>query len=164
MVIATTAPIDPLVLRDRAAARIDPAPPVPATAPMWGAIPSVVNMTTWLWVTEDWAPVEEEESQGFVTVIVQARPVDTVWTMGDGTTVVCANGPGVPWTPGMSDADTYCSHTFSAAAADLAGSATIKWTFRWWLNGNDMGDFGDFTRTTDVGFDVIEIQAIETGR
>ena len=86
--------------------------------------------------------------QGLVTVVVQARPVQTAWDTGDGATVVCANGPGVAWAPGMADADTYCSHTFAAAGDDLAGSATSTWTFRWWLNGNDMGDFGDFTRTT----------------
>ncbi|MEZ5379650.1 MAG: hypothetical protein R2733_24340 [Acidimicrobiales bacterium] len=164
LVIGTTAPVDPLTLRDIAAARIDPEPPTPATSPMWGEVASVVNMSTWLWVTDDWEPVEEEESQGFVTVVVQARPVETSWDTGDGTTVVCANGPGVPWAPGMASDDTYCSHTFTAAGTGLAGSATTTWTFRWWLNGNDMGDFGDFTRTTPISFDVTEIQAIETGR
>ncbi|MCP3858926.1 MAG: hypothetical protein GY704_04680 [Phycisphaeraceae bacterium] len=163
LVIGTTPPVDPLTLRDIAAARIDPEPPTPATAPMWGEVPSVVNMTTWLWLTDDWEPVEEQESEGFVTVVVQARPVETAWETGDGATVVCPNGPGVAWSAGMADGDTYCSHTFAAAGSGLAGSATTTWTFRWWLNGNDMGDFGDFTRTTPVAFDVTEIQAIETG-
>ena len=131
---------------------------------MWSEVPSVVNLTTWLWITDDWNPVEEQEAQGFVTVVVQARPVETTWETGDGTTVTCPNGPGVAWSPGMGDGDTYCSHTFSAAGTGLAGSATTRWTFRWWLNGNDMGDFGDFTRTTAITFDVTEIQAIETGR
>ncbi len=142
---------------------LDPEPPTPATAPMWSEVPSVVNMQTWLWITDVWEPIEEEESEGFVTVVVQARPVETEWNMGDGATVSCKNGPGVPWAPGMGDQDTYCSHTYEAAGTELAGSATTNWIFRWWLNGNDMGDFGDFTRTTSVGFEVTEIQAIETG-
>ncbi len=163
LVLGTTEPIDPTVLRDIAAARIDPAPPTPATAPMWSEIPSVVNLSTWLWVTDEWEPLEEQESRGFVTVVVQARPVETVWAMGDGTTVTCPNGPGIEWLPGMDDSQTYCSHTFETSGAELQGSATLHWTFRWWLNGNDMGDFGDFTRETGIGFDVAEIQAIETG-
>ena len=39
----------------------------------------------------------------------------------------------------------------------------MHWTVRWWLNGADMGDFGDFTRETPITFAVTEIQAIETG-
>jgi len=163
LVLGITPPVDPLVLRDIAAARIDPNPPTPATSPMWGEVPAVVNMPTWLWLADDWEPVEEQESQGFVTVVVQARPVETVWEMGDGTAVTCSNGPGVEWSAGMDDSQTYCSHTFTASTEGLQGAATLRWTFRWWLNGNDMGDFGDFTRTTAIGFDIAEIQALETG-
>jgi len=162
LVLAATPPVDPLVLRDAAAARIDPNPPTPATSPMWGEVPAVVNLPTWLWLTDDWEPIEEQESQGFVTVVVQARPIETVWEMGDGTTVTCPNGPGVEWSPGMNDSQTYCSHIFTASGAELQGTATLRWTFRWWLNGNDMGDFGDFTRATAIQFDVAEIQVLET--
>lgn len=162
LVIGTTTPVDPIVLRDIAAARIDPEPPTPVSSPMWSEIPAVVHLPTWLWVTDDWEPIEEQESQGFVTVVVQARPIETVWTMGDGTSVICLNGPGVEWAPGLDDSQTYCSHTFESSASGLNGNATLQWTFRWWLNGNDMGDFGDFTRETPITFDVAEIQAIET--
>lgn len=163
LVLGTTPPVDPTVLRDVAAARIDPDPPVAATSPMWGEVPSVVHLPTWLWLTDDWEPIEEQESEGFVTVVVQARPVETVWTMGDGTSVTCLNGPGVEWAPGLDDSQTYCSHTFTSSAEGVAGTATLHWTFRWWLNGNDMGDFGDFTRETAIAFDVAEIQVLETG-
>ncbi len=163
LVIGTTTPVDPTVLRDIAAARIDPEPPTPASSPMWSEIPSVVRLRTWLWVADDWVPIEEQESQGFVTVVVQARPVETVWAMGDGTDVICPNGPGVEWAAGLDDSDTYCSHTFESAASGLDGTATLRWTFRWWLNGNDMGDFGDFVRATSMTFDITEIQAIESG-
>ena len=162
LVIGTTPPVDPTVLRDVAAARINPDPPTPASAPMWSEIPAVVHLPTWLWITDDWVPIEEQESQGFVTVVVQARPVETVWDMGDGGSVTCPNGPGVEWSPGLDDSQTYCSYTFESSGAALVGNVTLRWTFRWWLNGNDMGDFGDFTRVAAIGFDVAEIQAIET--
>ena len=129
---------------------------------MWGDVPAVVHLPTWLWLTDAWEPVEEQEARGFVTVFVQARPVESVWVMGDGETVTCSNGPGAEWSPGADDSQTYCSHTFSTAATGLQGSVTVRWTFRWWLNGNDMGDFGDFERTTPITFDVTEIQAVET--
>lgn len=162
LVIGTTVPVDPTVLRDAAAARIDPQPPTAASSPMWSEVPALVNLPTWLWIADEWEPIEEQESQGFVTVVVQARPVETVWTLGDGTTVHCPNGPGVEWSPGLDDSQTYCSHTFESSATGLSGDATLHWTFRWWLNGNDMGDFGTFTRETPLTFDVVEIQAIET--
>lgn len=163
LVIGTTPPVDPTVLRDIAADRIDPEPPTPASAPMWSEIPSVVHLPTWLWITDDWEPLEEQETEGFVTVVVQARPIETTWALTDGTTVTCENGPGIEWTPESVEGSTYCSHTFTDAADLIDGTVTMHWTFRWWLNGADMGDFGDFTRETPITFAVTEIQAIETG-
>ena len=162
LVIETSPPIDPLVLRDRARDRIDPEPPIPMTAPMWGEIPAVVHLPTWLWIDDDWEPIEESESQGLVTVVVQARPMQTAWELGDRGGVVC-DGPGVEWAPGMGDDATDCAYTFDTAGSGVGSAVTVQWTFRWWLNGNDMGDFGDLTTTTDFVVDVAEIQAIETG-
>ena len=163
LVIGTTPPVDPLALRDIAADRIDPDPPTPASAPLWSDVPSVVQLPTWLWITDEWEPIEEEESEGFVTVVVQARPIETTWDLADGTTITCENGPGIEWTPGAAEGSTYCSHTFEEAAAGLVGTVTMHWTFRWWLNGADMGDFGDLPVETSIAFDVTEIQAIESG-
>lgn len=161
LVLEATPPIDPLVLRDRARDRINPEPPTPMTAPMWGEIPAVVQMATWLWVDDEWEPIEESESQGLVTVVVQARPVHTNWELGARGGIVC-DGPGVEWTPGMGDDATDCAFTFDTAGAGLPSQVSLQWTFRWWLNGNDMGDFGDVTETTAFTLDVTEIQAIET--
>ena len=161
LVIETSPPIDPLVLRDRARDRIDPEAPVPMTAPMWGEIPAVVQLPTWLWVDGEWEPIEESESQGLVTVVVQARPVQVAWALGEHGGVTC-DGPGTEWAPGLGEDATDCAYTFDASGAGVASAATVQWTFRWWLNGNDMGDFGDLTVTTDFAIDVAEIQAIET--
>jgi hypothetical protein len=162
LVIETSPPVDPTVLRDRAVARINPNRPSPASAPMWSEIPAVVNLPTWLWVTDPWEPIEETESRGFVTVVVQARPVSSTWAMGDGGGTVCV-GPSVEWAPGLVDSATDCSYTYDAAGAGLTATVSVQWTFHWWLNGNDMGDFGDVSLDTAFGVDVAEIQAIETG-
>ena len=161
LVLETSPPINPIVLRDRARDRIDPEPPVPMTAPMWDEIPAVVQLPAWLWIDGDWEPIEESESQGLVTVVVQARPVQVAWALGERGGVVC-DGPGTRWSPDLSDEATDCAYTFDAAEADVASSAAVQWTFRWWLNGNDMGDFGDLTVTSGFTIDVAEIQAIET--
>lgn len=162
LVIETSPPIDPTVLRDRARDRINPDPPTPATAPMWDQIPAVVNLPTWLWVADDWEPIEETESQGFVTVVVQARPVDTTWEPGDGAEIIC-DGPGVEWAPGMADDATDCTYTYRGSGSTLTASVSVRWVFHWWLNGNDMGDFGELPVTATFTVDVAEIQAIETG-
>ena len=161
LVIETSPPIDPLVLRDRARDRIDPNPPAPMTAPMWGEIASVVHMPTWLWVDGEWEPIEESESQGLVTVVVQARPVQTAWALGEHGGVIC-EGPGTAWEPGLGEDATDCGYTFDVSGSGVASAASVEWVFRWWLNGNDMGDFGDLIVTTDFTIDVAEIQAIET--
>ena len=116
---------------------------------MWDEIPAVVNLPTWLWVTDDWDPIEESESQGFVTVVVQARPVDTTWDPGDGAQVIC-DGPGVEWAPGMPDDATDCTYTYRGSGSTLTASVTVRWVFHWWLNGNDMGDFGELPVTADL--------------
>ena len=165
-VIETSPPVDPLVLRQRAEDRIDPDPPTPATAPMWDAFPAAVNLPTWLWLEDDWEPQEESETEGFVTVVVQARPVEVTWELGDGV-VVCETG-GVAWAPGMADSLSDCLYTFENSSAGQAGeayeaSATVRWVFHWWLNGVSLGDYDEFTLTTPFAIAVAEIQAIETG-
>jgi hypothetical protein len=163
LVIGDGPPVDPLVLRDRAASRINPEPPTPFTSPPWNEIPSVVQMPTWLWLADgDWVTAEESERANYVTVAVQARPVDHTWVFGDGSAVVCPNGPGVAWWSGAPESGTYCSHVFTEANAQgYAASVTVRWVFHWWLNGNDMGDFGELTRVSSFTVPVSEIQAIE---
>ena len=164
-VIETSPPVDPLVLRQIAEDRINPDPPTPATAPMWDAFPAAVNLPTWLWITDPWEPQEESETEGFVTVVVQARPVEVTWALGDGV-VLCDSG-GVEWSPGMDDALTDCLYTFENSSASQPGkayatSATVRWVFHWWLNGVSLGDYDEFELTTPFAIAVAEIQAIET--
>ena len=163
LVIGDGPPVDPVVLRDRAAARIDPVLPTPLTSPPWDEIPSVVHMPIWMWLPPgEWLVAEESEVANFVTVVVQARPADHTWVFGDGSTVVCADGPGVAWSPGRDGSEASCSHLFTQANPDgYAASVTVRWVFHWWLNGNDMGDFGELARESTFVVPVSEIQVIE---
>jgi len=160
------APVDPVALRDEAAARINPPAPSLGTSPPFDQFPAIVQMSTWLWITDPWVTDVESESQGGVSVIVVARPDHVTWTFGDGGIVVCF-GPGVAWQSGMSnEATTDCSYTFTHTSAGLPDSrydatATVTWVFSWTLNGVDEGDFGSFDATSGFSIEVGEIQVIE---
>jgi len=160
-------PVDPEVLRDRAAARIDLVPPEIGTSPDFSEFPAIVQMETWLWTTDVWETKHDFEEQGFLRVDVYARPDNITWTFGDGNQVVCA-GPGVEWTPSADYGGTYCSHTFTSSSSGLpnsayTASATLSWVFSWSINTVDQGDFGTVTQTTDFLIQVGEIQAVESG-
>lgn len=160
-------PVDPEVLRDAAAARIDIDPPNIDSNPPFDERPTVVNFETWLWTTDAWEVKYESESAGFILVEVFARPDNIVWRFGDGGETVCF-GPGTPWSEAAHAAGTECSHTFTSSTAGqpgsaTAGTATLTWVFSWAINGADQGDFGVFEATTPFSIQVGEIQAVETG-
>ncbi|MCH8899433.1 MAG: hypothetical protein IH942_02930 [Acidobacteria bacterium] len=159
------APVDPVALRDEAAARINPPAPSLGTSPPFDQWPAIVQMPTWLWITDPWVTDVEAESQGGVSVVVAARPDRVTWTFGDGGSVVCF-GPGVAWQSGLSEDATDCSYTFTHTSAGLPDSrydatATVTWVFSWTLNGVDQGDFGSFDATSSFSIEVGEIQVIE---
>jgi hypothetical protein len=161
--------VDPIVLRDRAAARIVvPEPSVGSNPPFnepgrFG----VVQMPVWFWLNDPWETLGPEvESEGGVTVEVVAYPTVATWTTGDGGEVTC-DGPGMVWQAGLSEGATDCSYTYTSSSADEPGasyslSAAVSWEFEWWINGVSQGTFGDVTMTTPFTYQVGEIQAIET--
>jgi len=159
--------VPPEVIRDIAAARLEPPPPSPATSPPLAG-ETYVRVPTWLWLDPAyWSPMEASETRGLTTVTVRATPTDAQWAMGDGETLTCA-GPGVAWTPGASEGATDCSYTFLHSSygepdGRFDASVTVSWEFEWWINDGYQGVFG----TVDVvaGFQVAvgEIQAVETG-
>lgn len=159
------APVDPVALRDAAAARINPPAPSLATSPPFDQFPAIVQMPTWLWINDPWVTAVESESQGGVSVIVAARPDRVTWTFDDGGSVVCF-GPGVAWQSGLEEDGTDCSYTFTHTSAGLPESrfdatATVTWVFSWTLDGVDQGDFGSFDATSGFSIEVGEIQVIE---
>ena len=164
--VEVTAPVAPELIRDQAAARIDPPAPVPATSPPLER-QAVVRISTWLWLDGGyWVPLEVSETRGLVTVTVRATPTQASWVMGDGGEVTCL-GPGVEWRSGLSEDDTDCSYTYLHSSYGLAdgrfdASVTVVWEFEWWLNGAYQGLFGTVGVSTDFAVAVGEIQAIET--
>ena len=160
-----TPPVPPTVIRDTAADRINPDPPSLGSNPPFNERPAVVQFQTWLWINDPWEPIHESETEGLVTVDVEAVPLYVDWSFSDGGFVRC-DGPGIPWSEAADAAGTYCQYTFTSSSADQPGaeyaaSATVTWEFSWWLNGRPMGPFGTLDRTTTFDVEVGEIQAVE---
>lgn len=161
-----TPPVPPTVIRDIAAARINPDPPSVGSNPPFNERPSVVQLQTWLWINDPWEVIQESETRGLVTVDVEAVPLHVDWSFGDGGFQRC-EGPGIPWTEAADPAGTYCQYTFESSSADQPGAeytadTTVTWEFYWWLNGRPMGPFGTLERTTIFAVSVGEIQAVES--
>jgi hypothetical protein len=166
IIVEATPAVSPVVVRDQAAARIDPPAPVPTTSPPLERH-AVVRIPTWLWLDAGyWVPLEVSESRGLVTVTVRATPTQATWLMGDAGEVTCL-GPGVEWRSGLSENDTDCSYTYVHSSygrpdGTFDASVAVVWEFEWWLNGAYQGSFGTVDVSTDFAVAVGEIQAIET--
>lgn len=159
--------VPPEVIRDIAAARLEPPPPSAETSPPLAA-ETYVRVPTWLWLDPVyWLPVEASETRGLTTVTVRATPTQARWAMGDGGEVTCS-GPGVAWTAGASEDATDCGYTYLHSSYGEPGgrfdaSVTVSWQFEWWINDVYQGVFGTVDVPAGFGIAVAEIQAIETG-
>ncbi len=163
----STPPVPPEALRDEAAALINPTSPTIGTnPPVVGDRFAIVNLPTWLWVTDPWEPITESNSHGVVTVEVAATPVRVTWRMGDGGVEHCTSA-GVVWSEDVHDAGTDCSYTYQRSSAGERGavydaSASMVYDVEWWINGSYQGVFDTIERTTAFTVPVGEIQVVES--
>lgn len=160
-----TPPIDPTVLRDRAAALLVLPDPSVGTFPALSN-PAIVQTETWMWIEDDWSPRTAEDGQGFTTVTVTATPTRADWSMGDGSVVPC-NGPGVRWEPGRYESGSSCTHIYARSSAGqpdnrYSASVTVVWELTWSINGNPQGPFGQVDQTSSFSIAVGELQAVES--
>jgi len=160
--------VDPAELAQQAFDRLRRTLP----APRVGTSPDVatdqlVNLATWLWITDPWEPLTATASLGGVSVTVTARPVAVAWDMGDGTRVRC-DGPGRRYDPLIPAAaqTTDCSHTYRASSAGQPGqryqvTATRSWDVTWAVaGGTGGGDLGTVEQSATVPLRVAETQAL----
>ena len=159
------APVDPTVLRDRAAARVTVPVPWVGSFPDGGR-PALVQGDTWFWIKDPWTPLVETETQGFTTVSVSASPQRVEWRPGDGGVLLC-DGPGDVWREGLYEQGSSCSHTYTASSADqpgdvYAGSATVFWELTWSINGSPQGRFGTVSQTSSFTMPAAEVQVVES--
>lgn len=162
-----TPPVDPTVLRDRAAAQLAVPNPSVGTFPSLEN-PALVQTPTWMWVEDAWSPLNAADGQGFTAVTVTATPVRADWSMGDGSVVACG-GPGERWEPGRYDYGSSCMHTYTRSSAGqpenrYAASVTVVWDLTWSINGNAQGSFGQVDQASAFTIAVGEVQAVESNR
>lgn len=127
----------------------------------------VVNLPTWMWLAGGWGTETSSVSVPGVTVTVIAVPESAIWSMGDGSTVVC-DGPGDAYDPAVAATShaPSCSHTYARSSAgqpfeSLAVSVTVRWHATWSAAGvAGGGDLGAIDRTTTFALRVGEVQAL----
>ena len=125
----------------------------------------LVNLLTWLWVDGIPAtsfPGPSVSVPGY-TVTVEVTTGGSYWVMGDGAAFGCDMG--TPYTPGGTPT---CSHTYTRSTATqpdqlFHGSASVRWTARYWVNGAGPYEVTDaVVRTTPFTVRVSEGQAVVT--
>ena len=155
--------IDPATLARRAFNELPLVYPRPRTAPPTTA-KQVVGIRTWLWVDpEDWQEMSATASIPGLSATVAAQPTETVWDMGDGTTITC-DGPGTPYDPNRPDADqsTECSHVYQHDGTYTV-LATIVWTVSWTASNGTGGNLGTVQRSTQFDVTAEQRQAVING-
>ncbi|MEV7167536.1 ATP/GTP-binding protein [Streptomyces microflavus] len=160
--------IDPEAVARRAAASMKLTGPAVASPRAAGKY--VVGMPMWMWADPSpttFGPISASATAGGVTVTATAKVSQTVWAMGDGTTVTC-HGPGTPYSPEHSKAmSPDCGHRYQRAASDkpdgrYRGTATATWSITW--TAPALGDEGEFTETRATAWTawIGEVQVLNT--
>jgi hypothetical protein len=111
------------------------------TAPA-ARIEDFVNLKTWLWVPAgQWRPLTKSVAIEGTRVTVTAKPVRTVWNMGDGGSTTCSGGPGRAWVHGMGESEstscgyTYTKPSYAAPNARWPVTARIFYEVKWVCTG-----------------------------
>jgi hypothetical protein len=148
------------VLAQRAYRVLVLATPVIGMSPGPG-VAQLVRVPTWLWLDPAmWGPRSASASVPGLSATVTAVPVRVVWSMGDGTTVVCA-GPGTRFVAGRSNpyaASPDCGHTYTRAGP-VTVTATVSWRVRW-AGGGTAGVLPGLVSASSVDLRVVEAQAV----
>ncbi|MFJ8965356.1 hypothetical protein ACIRG5_38820 [Lentzea sp. NPDC102401] len=128
----------------------------------------LVNLPTWLWLANGWAPVSATASVPGVSVTAVAKPVSVTWSMGDGGSVTCSTS-GTPYTAdhdpkGLSPD---CGYTYRKSSAGqpaeaFSVTATVNWTVTW-SGAGQTGEFPNMTTSAATTLRVAESQGITTG-
>lgn len=125
----------------------------------------LVNLPTWMWLSSGWGTVSATAAVPGMSVTALATPTSVSWSMGDGSTVTCANA-GMPFQPRTDPKapSPDCGHTYRTSSASQASqafpvTATVHWTVTWSGAGQG-GTFPDMTTTGNAAFRVAESQAL----
>jgi hypothetical protein len=137
------------MLADHALARApDPRIHVaPATA-------GVTGLTSYFWV-EPARPITATAAVGSVIVTAEARPVQYVWSFGDGAELATSD-PGTPWRPRRAGS---IGHTYEARAVYRL-SVEQLWVARWRAGPGPWRQLGYFSNSVSRSYPVRQVVAL----
>lgn len=128
----------------------------------------LVNLPTWLWLSDGWTPTSATASVPGVSVTAAAKPLSVTWSMGDGNSVTCSTS-GTPYTavrdPKSQSPD--CGYTYRKSSAGQPAeafpvTAKVNWTVTW-SGAGQAGTFPNMTTSATVALQVAESQGIAAG-
>jgi hypothetical protein len=129
----------------------------------------LVQLPTWLSLDPaSWRPQSATAAVPGVSVTATATPIQAVWSMGDGGSVVC-HGPGRAWTPGTDPmaVSPDCGYKYNRSSAGAPGGAfTVSVTISWqvtWAGAGQAGTIPGLTTAGAVQVRVAESQTVITG-
>ncbi len=128
----------------------------------------LVGLPSWLSLDPaSWRPQSATASVPGISVTATATPIQAVWSMGSGDSVVC-HGPGTPWRPGTDPmaASPDCGYRYVRSSASAPGGAyrvtvTISWQVTW-AGAGQGGTIPGLTTTGVAQVRVAESQTVIT--
>jgi hypothetical protein len=129
-----------------------------APAPELKVTPETKGLTgldSYFWIADPPEPITATASIPGLTVVAEARPVEFVWSFGDGSDKV-THDPGRPWTrarPGT------VSHLYETKGKyDI--SVEVIWEARWAVLGGSWTSLGYFSTSDEEPYEVQEMIAM----
>jgi hypothetical protein len=130
-----------------------------------------VSLPIWLQLAApSWITKSTTITAGGVTLTMTAVPTRAVWSMGDGSSVIC-RGPGSPY-PALKPKDPMaespdCGYTYTRPSASLPQhsypvSVAVHWKVAWSTTAGQAGAEPDLTAVATTRLRVDEIQALVT--
>jgi hypothetical protein len=129
----------------------------------------LAELPSWLWLDPaGWNQIAATAAAGGVSVTAVAKPVQVLWSLGDGGAVTCT-GPGTPFPAGADprSASPDCGYTYRGPSTAASGgtypvTATVRWNVSW-AGAGQAGAFPELTTVSVAQARVIDVPALTTG-
>ncbi|MBM0279423.1 hypothetical protein, partial [Micromonospora tarensis] len=157
------APPDPEELARRALASIKLLPAPLRVAPRKSVGPGLVGLPVWMWAarsTSYFGPLTASASDRGVSVSIEAKVRQIVWTMGNGDTVAC-DKPGTPYDAKGERAGGTSPDCGYDQGYQKPGTYQVTATTHWTVTWHGGGESGEILVTRNSGVVPIQINELQ---